>query len=408
MNKDRSADGLRGLAALNVLLCHLLISSYPRAFEGLYPGAAAADATPSKLDAIIGAPFLNVLWNGNFAVCVFFVLSGYVLTKSFVDTGSMASLQVRAARRYLRLSVPILGSTLLAYCFYAAGFNFADDMKLVTHSRWLDQFHDIPVSIATALREGLYGGIFLGKSTYAPVLWTMKIEFIGSMLVFGFRAINPKGWSGAVTAATTTLALVLWFPQDWPLYMGFLAGSYLGQVKLTSSRLLIGLLLIIAIYAGSFDFTGRYNYAAALPINDWGRKHLFNVLGAVALLYVVRCGIFDRVLQSRPAQFLGRVSYSLYLVHITVLFSIYSGTFSFLQRSSHLDYEATTAAAAGIAILASLVIADTFERIIDRTGIRLSRSVFPDTHLVDRGTARGDVSVMATPHDEGVGAGSNA
>lgn len=378
MHKDRAADGLRGIAAMNVVLCHLLIAAYPRGFANLYPGSAAPDAASSNLDAVIGAPVLNMLWNGNFAVCVFFVLSGYVLTKAFVDSGSMRSMQVRASRRYLRLSVPILGSVFLAYVVIALGMLHTDAMASVTHSMWLEQFHGIGPSLGTVLREGIYGGIFLGKSTYVPVLWTMKIEFIGSMLVFGFRALEPRGWSGALTGLVVSGALITFFPQDWPLYLGFIAGSYIGQLQTTRNKAaLVGILALVVI-GGSYDFSLLYDFTARLPMNDWCRKHLFNIIGACALLYLVRCHLLDHLLLSKPAQFLGRISYSLYLVHIPILFSLYAWLFVTLQ-STGWRYGAAVLASSSVAIAAAIIVASLFERYVDQMGIKLSQRIYPST-----------------------------
>jgi hypothetical protein len=67
-------DGLRGVAALVVLFGHLLITLLPPV---IYLGGGVGAA----LYLIeIGKTPLGMLWNGNAAVCVFFILSGYVLS----------------------------------------------------------------------------------------------------------------------------------------------------------------------------------------------------------------------------------------------------------------------------------------------------------------------------------------
>ena len=65
-------DGLRGLAALSVVFCHLCFGLYP----GFYSGAPA-----SLTQALVKLTPLNLLTNGNTPVQCFFVLSGYLIAR---------------------------------------------------------------------------------------------------------------------------------------------------------------------------------------------------------------------------------------------------------------------------------------------------------------------------------------
>ncbi|MET0618576.1 MAG: acyltransferase, partial [Luteibacter sp.] len=67
MTKDTSADGLRGLAAVNVLLCHLFLAFLPGGFAWIYPDTTTPAAMQGVVDHVIAFPPLSVLWNGQFA-----------------------------------------------------------------------------------------------------------------------------------------------------------------------------------------------------------------------------------------------------------------------------------------------------------------------------------------------------
>ena len=60
-------DSIRGVAALFVLLSHTV----------------AAFAWPKGFDTFLNLPFVSILFSGQEAVCMFFVLSGYVLSKPY-------------------------------------------------------------------------------------------------------------------------------------------------------------------------------------------------------------------------------------------------------------------------------------------------------------------------------------
>lgn len=384
--KDRAADGLRGIAAMNVVLCHFLISLFPLAFANIYPRSAAPDATPHALDALISAPVVSLFWNGNFAVCVFFVLSGYVLTKVFVETGDVRSMQLRAARRYVRLCVPVFGSVLLSYVALSAGLKFSGDAAAVTGSTWLAHFWQFDPTWGQAWREGTYGALLYGKSAYTPILWTMRVEFIGSMIVFGFRALAPSGRAGWLSAATLAGALVIFFPNEWMLYLGFIAGSYLGQVSKPDRRTTVWLALGIAIICGGFDYSRWYAWTSVVPLTGYRLKHFVHTIGAIALLYAVRAGALHRVLTSRPAQFLGRISYAVYLVHFPILLTLSSWLVLALGAGREGMYTVVAAVDLVLTLAAVVLVATAFEATFDRFGIRLSRWLVPSSSAAGRDT----------------------
>ena len=80
MEKDRNADGLRGIAALNVTISHFLCAFLPMVMHGIYPGVFKAADHPDAVTRILSNPLVSLLYNGHYPVVVFFVLSGYVLT----------------------------------------------------------------------------------------------------------------------------------------------------------------------------------------------------------------------------------------------------------------------------------------------------------------------------------------
>src|SRR4051794_31926011 len=103
-------DGLRGIAALGVVLSHLIQHFY----TPLY-----APGIEDPIIRVIASTPLTALYNGQFSVWIFFVLSGLVLSAS-VDRERFP-LMATIVRRYVRLTVPVLAITLLILLIAHAG-----------------------------------------------------------------------------------------------------------------------------------------------------------------------------------------------------------------------------------------------------------------------------------------------
>lgn len=101
--KDRSADGLRGMAAFNVAICHFVSAFLPAMLHKNYPSIFSESIEKSAIFDFLTSPPATLFFNGNFAVVLFFVLSGYVLTIPYFAKNEKTVIQKRLWARYLRL-----------------------------------------------------------------------------------------------------------------------------------------------------------------------------------------------------------------------------------------------------------------------------------------------------------------
>lgn len=103
-NKLVYLDGLKGFGCVCVFLTHFVFAFY----YGMYHYQPEACHLPDNLDIVIGKSPLNLLFNGNTAVRLFLVISGFVLCRSFFATGDKNRLKRSAAKRYFRLMPTVL------------------------------------------------------------------------------------------------------------------------------------------------------------------------------------------------------------------------------------------------------------------------------------------------------------
>src|SRR5271155_3597568 len=101
----RFLDGLRGWAAVVVLLHHVFVDGLP------------ANALMADRNLWAKVFFLN----GTLAVCVFFVISGFSLSIRHLDRGDGRALARVASGRYLRLAVPIFAICAITHVLLLLG-----------------------------------------------------------------------------------------------------------------------------------------------------------------------------------------------------------------------------------------------------------------------------------------------
>lgn len=183
---NKNADGLRGLAAFNVAMAHFVAAFLPMMLHKNYPEIFPENTQPSQTFELLTSPIASIFYNGHFAVLIFYILSGYVLTLPyFLERSNDISLKKRLLGRYVRLNIPIAAAIVISFAVYRLGWYKNIPAAEVSGSViWLKKYFAEGLTLKTAVRELSYESILFGKGKYLPPLWTLKIEFIGSIYFY--------------------------------------------------------------------------------------------------------------------------------------------------------------------------------------------------------------------------------
>lgn len=407
-------DGLRGLAALVVVAHHLAAT--------FYPALITADPHATRLgdwEPVVAVSPLNVLLSGHLAVCLFFVLSGVVLSEQYFRTGQLAAIRSQAARRYLRLLVPVGFSVLVAVGLQAVGAFHHAALGEALGNSWIKDCWTEPFGTGWELVRDVLVRVPLGEAKYNPVHWTLSIELYGSYLVFALLAFfgTARHRAGLYAAAVALL-----FFSALSFYLAaFVAGVALNDARhhaprprwwAARRRWVVAGLLLLAALLGSYpkaDFTdwdaSPYGLLRFPWLNGDHTLLLCHILGAGALIgAVLASGRLQRLLNARGLQWLGAVSFSLYLLHFLVLGSFTSALY--LALPDGWGYHPR----AGLSMLASLPLmlglAYAMYRLVDVPGMRLSQWLY---RRYFRPAPAGGATPAATPVEvpaEAVSAGA--
>ena len=170
---NKSADGLRGIASLNVAFAHYIGAFFPgtllvgEVFSFLNRGAryngVSASVTADCLN-VITSPLFIVFYGGRFAVLIFFVLSGYVLTIPYFASDNGIKLKTRLWGRYLRLNIPVASAALISLVLLKLGWYYNIRVAgTFVNAEWFAHFFGGIVTASSSVRLVLYDMIVNGN-----------------------------------------------------------------------------------------------------------------------------------------------------------------------------------------------------------------------------------------------------
>lgn len=304
-------DGLRGVAALIVVIQHaLLASSFALAsiYRGGDPGGVAA--------VFIDTP-LNLLWGGREAVFVFFVLSGFVLALPQARGRLFNAIEYYPSR-LLRLYLPTWAAMLLAAVLLA----LFDPQGIAGTTWWLGA-HGSPLTLRGT---GADGSLFFADSfMYFSAIWTLKWEILFSVLLPLYLLAASRG--GRAGRLLLIAAALLAIAADLGQYLTFLPIFMLGTVLAYEHD------AVAAALRGVGPPTRATIFAVSLLLlaaNSWGTSlgagpvNALIAAGAAGVVTVASLpfGTLPELLRKRPVNWLGTRSFSLYLVHEPIIVAV--------------------------------------------------------------------------------------
>ncbi|KAK8055937.1 hypothetical protein PG993_001164 [Apiospora rasikravindrae] len=232
-------DGVRGVAALVVYVFHWSYLWFPFLRQGWH-----SSADVSQTDLFLQRPVVRVLHSGRASVTVFFVVSGYVVavkTLTMIHRGqpdrALDALAGSLFRRPLRLYLPIVVATLISLMLVRCDGIFqkdptgagapprGDTLRRQLWHWWAHMVHMVNPFRNIDGRANLYSPPYDGN------LWTIPIEFKGSLLVFVLLLafMKAKRWLHIAAA----LWFTFWLAQLGELDMAlFCLGMLLAELSL--------------------------------------------------------------------------------------------------------------------------------------------------------------------------------
>lgn len=316
----KEVTGMKGMAALIVMLSHYSIAFFPAVWNAEYQFEHV-----QNVERIIHRTPLYFFMNGSLMVNVFWCISGFLIGYAWYQNKSTQLLKRRILGRYFKLVIPITLSEILAYIFQVNKLFYNHMVVQYTYSEWLAGFYQFEPSLFTSITDGIYGVFFEGSSRYNPILWTIKAEMLGICMSAFFLAIWGNEDTKRRNRVYMFLAVIVnsFYPPLFAFLVGiFISDKYLQGITLTkkNSVLCVGIALVL----GSFMPIWRFIPAEIIISNNWSINtgEIFRTISAgLLLICILNVATMGRILRSRVFLFLGNVSMYLYIFHFMILCS---------------------------------------------------------------------------------------
>ena len=345
-------DSLRGLAALIVVFHHL-------------DNVLDENGTNPVLGPIFHHSPLRILVDGRTAVMLFFVLSGFALS---ISIGKKFNYWTYAVRRLTRLMIPCIAGILLA----AAACYFVSPTPIPALGNWFNHLvWNEPMSWGLVTRHILMTGT-QADTSLVNVLWSLVIELRISLIFPALYFLTKKDTRIATAAALAMYLLFRYLEIRADNYEPFFNRSWVEALENMGYYTPFFIAGIVARenHDALRRFVGRFHkiwvFLALLVGLRLVESGVDFQVGVGAFLIIVLCvsaPYIGKALSVKPIEWLGRISYSLYLVHLTLLATLF-----------HLFYgKVNSYLLCAIEVVGSLVLAQVFYMFVESPSIALGR-----------------------------------
>jgi peptidoglycan/LPS O-acetylase OafA/YrhL len=416
-------DGLRGLAAFIVFICHLAYSSHDVSIGYGFTGERQKE-TGNSYTQWLRLPIVRLFYDGDPAVTMFFLISGFALSWKPLKlarekewAGFARTLMGSTIKRWPRLFLPVLASTGIIFLMVQLGVydltrGIANDKKL------LSVFQEPHPEAKSNVFEMVFAWLYANWTMWQPFhwnrdgvlpydihLWTIPVELRASMGLF-VTLLAVGGMKSRVRVVTLAVLIVVACLKDSWAMMMFWAGALEAELTLSrqassaipvhdvdkhdgpgerfSPRNLARLsVLVVSLFLMSepFEPQDTFGWRALVPYipsNFSEKRRFYTCIGSMACFHLLTTSDHARAFfRSHVMQYLGRISYGLYLVHAFVLHTFGYAVFSFVWSITGVETVIAkevgfVVAAAGITPFA-LYVADIFHRAVDEPSVRLAK-----------------------------------
>ena len=302
-------------------------------------------------DGVFKIKCLAFLFNGNFAVNIFLILSFYLTAKKvFENNISTRDIASMTAKRYLRLAIPITISSFFALVLQKSVGYYNQSVSAIDNNLWLADYYKDGLSIKSFISSSVYGTLWNGDWKFNGPFWMLTLLFMGFFLtlILSFVVKHLRGRYLAILFCC--VVFVIYYLQNSMLICSAL-GVLIATVNLRKSSCvtivfwkkivyIIALAILLLVLGFEKDIINflltivrQQSYILQYPF--WN--------GIIAFLFIMICILLFRdnktiINKNNVALFVGKQSMGIYLFHWPIICSFSSYMYLLFYNSVGIPF----------------------------------------------------------------------
>lgn len=281
---------------------------------------------------------LYLLINGGYVVYIFWMLSAFLLCYLFLGNRNNKKMAERAIKRYVGLLLLIFVTYFIAYIFIKWHLFYNVQASYVSGSEWFAGFYSWDPTIKQLLQSLFLDTFLTANVPFNPVLWTMKVEFLGTLIEIFILILFDGKKCQAVIIAITCIFIMYAFPLQYLCFpLGIILAKVAKKVEEGSNDYgeICGItIFILSLYGGGYpsDFEPISKVYSWIPtqVYIWDTRTLIYIIaGFACVLSVVMADSLKKFFSVCFFEHLGSYSTEIYMCHFVVECSV--SAYVFLQ-----------------------------------------------------------------------------
>ena len=309
MKRLNYIDGLKGWCAVSVCILHFLLMF---AIGGYIGWKCMPEAALHPFEYYFKWFPYSVFTNNSFPLYIFFALTSFILSYTFLKNKNEDKLKQKIIMRYFRFLPLVLIACFVAYLLLAFELCPLQEFYDITGNTWGYARLEESYTFLDMLKIGFFTSFFEGTQLVSP-FWCLHYIFLGSMLSFIMMLLYTKVDNKIVFFGS---AILMFYFVDQN-YLAFIIGLIVGVLadkEYSLSKAKGALLVATGCILGLFPPVLLPSFINVVTLY---------ALGAGFVIVGIHCSFSNnRLLCNRFAEFLGKESLALIVWQFLIMQSL--------------------------------------------------------------------------------------
>ena len=309
MKRLNYIDGLKGWCAVSVCILHFLLMFVIGGFIGW---KCLPEAALNPFEYYFEWFPYSILTNNSFPLYIFFALTSFIVSYTFMKNKSDDKLKQKIVMRYFRFLPLVLIACFVAYLLFAFKLCPLEEFYNITGNTWGLARLEESYTFLDMLKIAFFTSFFEGTQLVSP-FWCLHYIFLGSMLSFVMTLLYTKV-DNKIFFFGSALLMFYFVDQNYLAFIIGLIAGILANKEYSLSKSKGALLVAVGCVLGLFPPVLLPSFINIVTLY---------ALGAGFVIVGIHCCFSNnRLLCNNFAEFLGKESLALIVWQMLVLQSL--------------------------------------------------------------------------------------